>query len=58
VQPAIAATTPPPAGVDAPAWKILRNDPAAVGFNFTSASGAPQRLVYSRQLHRAILLSE
>ncbi len=58
VQPAVAATTPPPAGVDAAAWKILRNDPAAVGFNFASASGAPQRLVYSRQLHRAILLSE
>lgn len=58
VQPAVAATTPPPATVDAQAWASLRRDPAAVGFEFTGAGGVPQRLMYSSQLQRVILLSE
>jgi len=58
VQPAVAAATPAPAAVDAQTWASLRRDPTTVGFEFPGASGAPQRLVYSPQLQRTLLLSE
>jgi hypothetical protein len=57
IQPATTGTTPP-AALDAQAWKSLRNDPSAVGFEYPSASGAPTRLAYSRQLSRVVILSE
>ena len=57
VQPAVPAAATPPAGLDAQAWASLRNDPTAVGFDYPSV-GSDKRLAYSRQLGRAVVLSE
>ncbi|RZK63225.1 MAG: hypothetical protein EOO59_00320 [Hymenobacter sp.] len=57
-QPAVSAATTQPASLDAQAWASLRADPATVGFDYPSAAGNEQRLAYSRQLGRAVVLSE
>ena len=57
VQPAVPASAPQPAEVDSQAWASLRSDPTAVGFTYPSATG-DKRLAYSRQLGRAVVLSE
>lgn len=57
-QPAVSAGTVQPAGLDAQAWASLRADPATVGFDYPSAAGSEQRLAYSRQLGRAVVLGE
>jgi hypothetical protein len=57
-QPAVSPATAQPADLDAQAWASLRTDPATVGFNYPSAAGSEQRLAYSRQLGRAVVLSE
>lgn len=56
--PAVAAGAAQPAELDAQAWASLRADPAAVGFAYPSAAGDEQRLAYSRQLGRAVVLHE
>lgn len=56
-QPALPATATPPAGVSAQAWASLRNDPAAVGFDYASPAGE-RRLVYSRQLAKVLVVND
>ena len=56
VQPAVPATAVAPAGVPAPAWASLRNDPTAVGFDYPSGTGE-SRLAYSRQLGKAVVIT-
>ncbi|RZK49109.1 MAG: hypothetical protein EOO59_16520 [Hymenobacter sp.] len=57
-QPAVAAGTTQPAGLPAQAWASLRADPAAVGFDYPGTGGTEQRLAYSRQLGRAVVISQ
>ncbi|WP_460585324.1 hypothetical protein [Hymenobacter arcticus] len=56
-QPALPATATPPAGVSSQAWASLRNDPAAVGFDYASPAGE-RRLVYSRQLAKVLVVND
>lgn len=58
VQPAVAAAATQPAGLDAQAWNGLRNDPAAVGFNYPSNEGSERRLAFSRRLSKVVELTE
>ncbi|MGI4870618.1 MAG: hypothetical protein ACRYFX_05500 [Janthinobacterium lividum] len=57
VQPAVPADSHQPAELDTKVWTSLRNDPTAVGFDYTAASGG-KRLAYSRQLGRAVLMGD
>jgi hypothetical protein len=57
VRPAVPTAATPPAGLDAEAWASLRNDPAAVGFDYPGSKGAT-RLVYARQLGRVVAIEE
>jgi hypothetical protein len=56
--PAVAAGTTQPADVDAQTWASLRADPATIGFDFPGATGSELRLAYSRQLGRAVVISQ
>ena len=56
VQPAVPATTAQPAELDAQAWNSLRNDPAAVGFDYFSNENTEQRLAFSRRLGKVVVL--
>ena len=47
-----------PAEVDAKTWTALREDPATVGFDYTSTGGAERRLAYVRKLGKAIIISQ
>lgn len=59
VVPAIPATTQTaPPGLTAAAWSSLKASPQAVGFDYPSAQGSLQRLVYVPQLGRAVVLAE
>ena len=57
-QPAVPAGTEQPAEVDAKTWSALREDPAAVGFDYTGAGGAERRLAYARKLGKAVVISQ
>lgn len=57
VRPAVPAAATMPAGLDAQAWASLRNDPAAVGFDYPGSKGET-RLVYARQLGRVVAINE
>ncbi|AMR25998.1 hypothetical protein A0257_02035 [Hymenobacter psoromatis] len=57
VRPAVPAAATPPAGLDAEAWASLRDDPAAVGFDYLGSKGAT-RLIYARQLGRVVAIEE
>jgi hypothetical protein len=54
----VLSSTRKPAGLDAKAWATLLADPAAMSFEYPSAAGSDHRLAYSRQLGRAVVLSE
>jgi len=56
-RPAVPAAATPPAGLDAQAWASLRDDPAAVGFDYPGSKGET-RLVYARQLGRVVAIEE
>lgn len=56
--PAVSASGAQPAGLDAQAWASLRADPTAVGFDYPDAAGSEQRLAYSRQLGRAVVINQ
>ncbi|MGI4866513.1 MAG: hypothetical protein ACRYFZ_21500 [Janthinobacterium lividum] len=56
--PAVPTSATQPAELDAKAWDSLRADPAAVGFDYPGAAGNEMRLAYSRQLHRAVAMSQ
>jgi hypothetical protein len=54
----VSGTTAKPAGLDAKAWDTLRADQNAVSFEYPSIGGNDRRLAYSRQLGRAVVLSD
>ena len=56
--PAVPASAAQPAELDAQAWASLRDDPTAIGFDYPGAAGNEMRLAYSRQLHRAVTMSQ
>jgi hypothetical protein len=55
---AVPSSTRRPAGLDAKAWATLLADPNAISFEYPSVGGNDRRLAYSRQLGRAVVLSE
>ncbi len=57
-QPAVPAGTEQPAEVDTKTWTTLREDPTAVGFDYTGAGGAERRMTYSQKLGRAVVISQ
>ena len=57
-QPAVPAGAEQPAEVDAKAWSALREDPTAVGFDYTGAGGAERRLAFARKLGKAVVISQ
>ena len=57
-RPAVPTGAVQPPELDAKAWASLRSDPNAVGFDYPGADGNEQRLAYSRQLGRAVVLSQ
>lgn len=57
-QPAVPAGTEQPAEMDTKAWTTLREDPTAVGFDYTGAGGAERRMAFSRKLGRAVVISQ
>lgn len=57
-QPAVPAGTTQPAEMDTKTWTTLRDDPAAVGFDYTSAGGAERRMAYSQKLGKAVVISQ
>lgn len=54
----VSGTTAKPAGLDAKAWDTLRADQTAISFEYPGAAGNEHRLAYSRQLGRAVVLSD
>ena len=58
IQPAVPAGTEQPAEMDTKAWASLREDPSAVGFDYTGAGGAERRMAYSQKLRKAIVISQ
>ncbi|MET4073066.1 hypothetical protein [Hymenobacter sp. UYCo722] len=57
-QPAVPAGTAQPAELDAKTWTTLRDDPTAVGFDYTGAGGAERRMAYSQKLGKAVVISQ
>ena len=57
-QPAVLAGAEQPAEVDAKTWSDLRADPNTVGFDYTGAGGAEQRMTYARKLGRAVVIAQ
>ena len=57
-QPAVPAGTAQPAEMDAKTWTVLRDDPTAVGFDYTGADGAERRMAYSQKLGKAVVISQ
>jgi hypothetical protein len=58
MQPAVPAGTEQPAEVDTKTWSALREDPAAVGFDFPAAGGSERRLTYVHKLHKAVVINQ
>ena len=56
--PAIPAGSEQPAEVDAKTWSALREDPSAVGFEYTGSGGAERRLAYARKLGKAVDMAQ
>ncbi|MCI1187420.1 hypothetical protein MON38_08305 [Hymenobacter sp. DH14] len=56
--PAVPAGTAQPAEMDTKTWTTLRDDPAAVGFDYTGAGGAERRMAYSQKLGKAVVISQ
>jgi hypothetical protein len=56
--PAIPAGTEQPAEIDAKTWSALREDPKAVGFEYTGAGGSERRMAYARKLGKAIDIAQ
>lgn len=57
-QPAVPAGSEQPAEVDTKTWTTLREDPTAVGFDYTGAGGAERRMAYSQKLGKAVVISQ
>ncbi|GAA4041754.1 hypothetical protein GCM10022409_29710 [Hymenobacter glaciei] len=57
-QPAIPSGAEQPAEVDTKTWMTLREDPTAVGFDYTGAGGAERRMAYSQKLGKAVVISQ
>lgn len=57
IAPAVAPTDTQPAELDAKTWTALRDNAAAVGFDYTGADGGARRLTYVRKLGRAVVIS-
>ena len=57
-QPAVPAGAEQPAELDTKTWTTLREDPTAVGFDYTGADGAERRMAYSQKLGKAIVISQ
>ncbi|GAB3672200.1 hypothetical protein GCM10027594_35070 [Hymenobacter agri] len=57
-QPAVPAGTAQPAEMDTKTWVTLREDPTAVGFDYTGAGGAERRMAYSQKLGKAVVISQ
>ena len=57
-QPAIPAGAEQPGEVDAKTWSALREDPNAVGFDYTGAGGAERRMAYARKLGKAVVITQ
>ena len=57
-QPAVPTGSEQPAEVDTKTWTALREDPRAVGFDYTGAGGAERRMAYSQKLGKAVVISQ
>ena len=57
-QPAVPVGAAQPAEIDTKTWVTLRDDPTAVGFDYTSAGGAERRMAYSQKLGKAVVISQ
>ena len=57
-QPAVPAGAEQPAELDTKTWSSMREDPTAVGFDFTGAGGAEHRMTYARKLGKAVIISQ
>jgi len=57
-QPAVPTGAAQPAEIDTKTWTTLRDDPTAVGFDYTGAGGAERRMAYSQKLGKAIVISQ
>jgi hypothetical protein len=58
MQPAVPVGTAQPAEMDTKTWATLREDPTAVGFDYTGAGGAERRMAYSQKLGKAVVISQ
>jgi hypothetical protein len=56
--PAIPAGSEQPAEIDAKTWAALREDPNAVGFEYTGAGGAERRMAFARKLGKAVDIAQ
>jgi len=57
-QPAVPTGAEQPAELDTKTWAALREDPTAVGFDYTGMGGAEHRMAYVRKLGKAIVISQ
>lgn len=57
-QPAVPSGAEQPAELDTKTWVALREDPTAVGFDFSGGGGAERRMTYVRKLGKAIVISQ
>ncbi|GAC1374848.1 MAG: hypothetical protein NVS3B25_02680 [Hymenobacter sp.] len=57
-QPAVPAGAEQPAELDSKTWGALREDPAAVGFDYTGAGGAERRMAFVRKLGKAVVMTQ
>jgi hypothetical protein len=58
MQPAVPAGAEQPAEMDTNTWAALREDPTAVGFDYTGAGGAERRITYARKLRKAVVINQ
>ena len=57
-QPAVPTGTEQPAELDTKTWAALRQDPTAVGFDYTGLGGAEHRMAFVRKLGKTIVISQ
>ena len=57
-QPAVPTGAEQPAELDTKTWVALREDPTAVGFDYTGTGGAERRMTYVRKLAKAVIISQ
>ena len=57
-QPAVPANAEQPGEMDSKTWSALREDPSAVGFDYTGTGGSERRMTYARKLGKAVIIAQ